>query len=128
MLAWLTSLLSGPIVKGVLDGYKANSDAGNTADRIAVDLATRELNVQRAEIEAQKQLRVAQAGQWYTPESLFGYIMVVYFGKIVLWDKVLALGSTDPITGAGAEWAGLIMMFYFGKRTVENAVRIWKAR
>lgn len=126
MWAWLANFLSGPIIKGFIDGYKAKLDAGNTSERIAADLAQRELEVQRAEIEAQNKLRIAQVGHWYTPETLFGYIMVIYFGKIVLWDKVLALGTTDPITGQGAEWAGVIMMFYFGKRGIENVARILK--
>ncbi len=124
ILSWLASLLSGPIVRSVLDGYKAKLDAGNTTERVAAELAARELDVQAREIEAGRQLRIAQVGHWTTPESLFGYIMVIYFAKIVLWDKVLALGSTDPITGIAADWAGWIMMFYFGKRGVENVARI----
>lgn len=124
ILSWLASLLSGPIVRSALDGYKARLEAGNTTERIAADLALRELDVQAREIEANRQLRIAQVGHWYTPESLFGYIMVIYFAKIVLWDKVLALGTTDPITGAAAEWAGWIMLFYFGKRGAENVARI----
>lgn len=120
--ATLGNIIAGPLV----NAYKAKLDAGNTKENLAADLALRELDVQAKEIEAQHQLRIAQVGHWYTPESLFGYIMVIYFAKVVLWDKVLAWGSTDPITGAAAEWAGIIMMFYFGKRTVENAVRIWK--
>jgi hypothetical protein len=124
ILSWLASLLSGPIVRSVLDGYKAKLDAGNTTERVVAELAARELDVQAREIEAGRQLRIAQVGHWATPESLFGYIMVIYFAKIVLWDKVLALGSTDPITGAAADWAGWIMIFYFGKRGVENVARI----
>lgn len=120
MWAWLGQLIAGPLV----DAYKAKLEAGNAADRLAADLAMRELDVQAREIESQKQLRIAQVGHWSTPESLFGYIMVIYFGKIVVWDKVLALGSTDPLTGAAAEWAGIIMIFYFGKRGVENVARI----
>ena len=120
--ATLGNLIAGPLV----NAYKAKLDAGNTTERLAADLASRELDVQAKEIEVQHQLRIAQVGHWYTPESLFGYIMVIYFAKVVLWDKVLALGSTDPITGAAAEWAMIIMMFYFGKRGIENVARILK--
>ena len=66
----------------------------------------------------------ALIGRWYEPTNLFGYIMVIYFGKIIVWDKVLKLGVTDGITGQGAEWAGWIMMFYVGKRGFENVARI----
>lgn len=126
MFAWLASLISAPIVNSVIGAYKAKLAAGNDRERIAAELAQRELEVQKAEVEAQSRLRIAQVGHWYTPESLFGYIMVVYFGKVVIWDKVFALGSTDPITGAAAEWAGMIMLFYFGKRAIENVARILK--
>ena len=124
ILSWLASFLSGPIVGGVIDGYKAKLAAGNDKDRIAADLAARELGVQRAEIEAQNALRIAQIGKWYEPEKLFAYIIVIYFAKVIIWDKVLGFGSTDPITGAVAEWAMMVMMFYFGKRGVENVAKI----
>lgn len=55
--------------------------------------------------------------------------MVIYFGKVVLWDKVLGPltgGSTDALTGEAATWAGMIMLFYFGKRGIENVARILK--
>lgn len=120
--ATLGNLIAGPLV----NAYKAKLEAGNTTERLAADLALRELDVQAKEIEVQHQLRIAQVGYWYTPESLFGYIMVIYFAKVVLWDKVLGWGTTDAITGPVAEWAMLIMMFYFGKRGIENVARILK--
>jgi hypothetical protein len=98
--------------------------AGNTSDKIAADLAARELDVQRREAEVQSDYKRALIGHWYEPTNLFGYIMVIYFGKIIVWDKVLKLGVTDGITGQGAEWAGWIMMFYVGKRGFENVARI----
>lgn len=120
----LANLLGGPIVKGLLDAYKQKLDAGNTSERIAADLAARELDVQKVEGDAQTQLRLAQVGHWYEPEHLFGYTLWVYFAKCIVWDKVLALGSTDPLAGAIDQWAGLIIMTYFGKRTFENVARI----
>ena len=132
MFAFLSPVLSflgGPVVNGLIGAYKAKLDAGNTQERIAADLATRELQVQQRELEVNSQLKIAEIGHWYEPEHLFGYIMVIYFGKIVLWDKVLGAwtgGSTDAITGAGAEWAGMIMLFYVGMRGFQNVARIIK--
>jgi hypothetical protein len=122
MLAFLTPLLSflgGPIINGVITGYKAKLEAGNTKDKLAADLASRELDVQRREIEVQAQLKTAE----------IGHIMVTYFGKIIIWDKVLGYwtnGSTDAITGDAATWAGMIMAFYVGMRGFENVARILK--
>jgi hypothetical protein len=126
MWSWLASFLSGPIIKGVLDGYKAKLAAGNTTERIAADLAGRELAVQQREHEVNAE-RHGNA-KWYEPEKLMGYSVAIYFGKLLVWDKVLKLGVTDPLTGDAAKWAALVVAFYFGKRTVESALRIWRAR
>jgi len=39
---------------------------------------------------------------------------------------LLALGSTDPLTGDVASWAGIIVTTYFGGRTIEKVARIFK--
>lgn len=129
MFAMILGWLGGPIFGQIVEGYKAKLAAGNTSDRIAADLAARELAVQQIEIQTQNQLKIAEIGHFWEPEKLFAYIMVIYFGKIVLWDKVFSYwtnGSTDALHGDASMWAGLIMSFYFGKRTVENAIRIFK--
>ena len=131
MWGFLASILGGPLVNGIIGAYKARLEAGNTHDRINAELAERELAVQQREIEASAELRKAQIGHWYEPEHLFGYIMVAYFAKVVLVDKVLAsvVGAdwaTDPLKGEAATWAGMIMLFYFGKRGFENVARILK--
>lgn len=120
----ILSFLGGPIINGAIKAYQAKLAAGNTSENIAADLAARELAVQQRETEVQSEYRRALIGHWYEPTNLFGYIMVIYFGKIIVWDKVLKLGVTDSITGQGAEWAGWIMMFYVGKRGFENVARI----
>jgi len=94
------------------------------SERIIKDLALRELDVQAREIEAQSALKIAEIGRWYEPEKLFAYVTLVFYGKVLIWDKVLALGSTDAVTGEVAHWAGAIMAFYFAKRGIENVARI----
>jgi hypothetical protein len=128
MLAWLVqpilNFMGGPVIKGLTDAYQAKLAAGNTQERIAADLAGRELEVQAKEAEAQTQLRIAMIGRWYEPTQLLGYIAVVYVAKVVIWDIVLGLGTTDPIRGAVGEWMGAIIMFLIGKRGFENVARI----
>lgn len=138
MFTWLASkaasMFGGQIVGGLVDGYKAKLAAGNTADRIAAELAQRELAVQEAEVNAQAQLKVAQVGHFWEPEKLFAYIIVIYFAKIVLFDKVIGsvagytpnIFRTDPLTGEAVGWAAMVMAFYFGKRGIENVARILK--
>lgn len=132
MWTWLASFLGGPVISGLINAYKAKLDAGNTADRIAADLASRELQVQALETQAQNQLKIAEIGHAWEPEKLFGYIMVIYIGKAVLFDKVIGslfshdVFTTDPIRGDVLTWATWIMVFYVGKRGIENVVRIIK--
>jgi hypothetical protein len=134
MWTFLANLIGGPIVSGLISAYKAKLSADNTADKIAADLAARELAVQETEAHVQAQLKVAEVGHPWEPEKLFAYIIVIYFAKIVLWDKVLGsfmgyttnVFRTDPLTGDAVGWAAMVMAFYFGKRGIENVVRIWK--
>ena len=121
---WVLSFLSAPVIDGLVKSYQAKLAAGNTSERIAADLANRELQVQQVETVAQNQLKIAEIGHPWEPEKLAMYITLIFYGKIVLWDKVLGIGSTDALKGQAADWAQMIMMFYFGKRGVENVARI----
>lgn len=126
MWAFLANFLGGPVISGLISAYKAKLDAGNTQERIAADLAGRELAVQADEIHVQNQLRIAEVGVWYEPDKLMGYAVAIYFGKLLVWDKCLGLGSTDPLAGFASSTANLIVMFYFAKRGFENVARIIK--
>jgi hypothetical protein len=44
--------------------------------------------------------------------------------KLLIWDKVLGLGTTDPLAGFAAVTANLVVSFYFAKRGFENVARI----
>jgi len=138
----LASLLSAPIIGAILrpilgtflDGYKAKLESQTSREAIAAELAQRELDVQGKEIAAQHQLKVAQIGHAWEPEKLFAYIIVIYFAKLVIWDKVIGsfagytanVFRTDPLTGEAVGWAAMVMAFYFGKRGIENVARILK--
>jgi hypothetical protein len=124
--SWLASFLSGPLLGKALDAYKAKLAAGNTGAGIAADLAAKEVLVQQRELELQTQYRIAEIGHWYEPDKIMGYCVAVYLAKLLIWDKVLGLGVTDPLTGWVETTANLIVMFYFGKRAFENVARIIK--
>jgi Phage terminase large subunit len=44
--------------------------------------------------------------------------------KLLVWDKVLGLGSTDPLAGFASVTSNLVVSFYFAKRGFENVARI----
>jgi hypothetical protein len=35
--------------------------------------------------------------------------VIIYLWKVIVWDKVLGLGTTDAIAGDVAQWAGAIV-------------------
>lgn len=45
-------------------------------------------------------------------------------GKLLVFDKVLGLGTTDPLAGFASVTANLVVSFYFAKRGFENVARI----
>src|SRR4051812_18854997 len=113
MWSWLASLISGPIIKGALDAYNAKLKAGNTTDKIAADLAMRELDVQVREVEAQSALKIAEVGRWYEPEKLFAYVTLVFYAKVLLWIK--CWHSAAPMrwpaplrTGRAPSWRSIL--------------------
>jgi hypothetical protein len=42
----------------------------------------------------------------------------------VVWDRVLGLGSTAPLSGDVSQWAMIVMTAYFGGRSIEKIARI----
>ena len=123
---WMTLIgfLGGPVIKGLFDAYQARLKAGNTSEKIAADLAAGEIAAQTAETQAMAQLRIAEIGHPFEPDKLMGYFVAIYFGKLLVWDKVLGLGTTDALGGFAATTANLVVSFYFAKRGFENVARI----
>jgi len=122
----ILSFLGGPIIKGLIDAYNAKLKAGNVDVKIAADLAATEIAAQVSETNAILQYRTAEIGHWYEPDKLMGYLVVIYFAKLLIFDKVLGLGTTDPLAGFAATTSNLVVSFYFAKRGFENIARIIK--
>ena len=126
VLGWLGNLLGGPFAKAAVDAYRAKLAADNTSEKIAADLAARELAVEQRERELATQVVVAEQGHWYTslPRPLFAFAFIIYVWKVVVWDKVFGLGTTDALSGDVAQWAMIVLTAYFGGRSIEKVARI----
>ena len=120
------SFLGGPVAKALVSAYQAHLTATTTDNQTAADLAGKEIAVQQVEIQAATQLKIAEIGHPFEPEKLAMFITLIFYGKVMVWDKVLGLGTTDEVTGTSATWAALIMSWYFAKRGFENVARIIK--
>jgi hypothetical protein len=126
-LEWLGNLLGGPFARAAVDAYRAKLAAENTSEKIAADLAARELAVEQRERELANAMVLAEQGRWYTavPRPLFAIAFIIYVWKVVVWDKVLGLGTTDALTGDVSQWATIVLTAYFGGRSLEKIVRVF---
>lgn len=126
MWLMLMQLIGGPVVSGLISAYNAHLKAQTQDAAIAGNLAAKEIAAQTAEAQLHEQLKVAEIGHAWEPEKLAFYVCLIFFAKCVIWDTVLGLGITPPLKGDVSSWAGMVMAFYFGKRTFENVARIIK--
>ena len=126
----ILTFLGGPVITGIINGYKAKLDAGNTSERIAADLAAKDLELQGRERELNVQQNISDEGRWWTaaPRAVVCWAFAIYVAKVVVWDKVFGFGSTLPLSGMGAEWGGAVMVMWCGGRTCEKVARIWRSR
>ncbi len=126
VLGWLGNLIGGPFAKAAVDAYRAKLTSENTSEKIAADLAARELDVESRERELATQVVIAEQGRWYTalPRPLFAFAFIIYVWKVVVWDKVFGLGSTDGLSPELSQWALIILTAYFGGRSIEKVARI----
>jgi hypothetical protein len=122
----ILSFLGGPVIKGLIDAYNAKLKASNVDAKIAADLAATEIAAEVSETNEILQYRTAEIGHWYEPDKLMGYFVALYFGKLLIFDKVFGLGTTDPLAGFAATTSNLVVSFYFAKRGFENVARIIK--
>lgn len=58
----------------------------------------------------------------------FAFPLIVFEWKVILIDKVLGWGTTDPITGQVADWGNTIIYFLFGSPTVVALGKMWFTR
>lgn len=126
-MQWLISLLSGPILNTLLDGYKAKLAAGNTTDKLAVDLAVKEIEAEiLARAEATKVMAL-ENGRWWTaaPRSLVQWSLAVHVTAVV-FTNLTGWGTIPAIGGDIGNWFGMIMAFWFGGRTIEKVAQIFK--
>jgi hypothetical protein len=123
--AFLVNLIGGPIVKGLLAGYKAKLDAANTQDRIAADLAIREIEAGIAAGARAKEVRLATAGFWEMRLLTFAIAFPFAAHLWSVWlDTQFNFGWGIPKFPAPMdEWQGAILLSFFGIYTLGKTVQ-----
>lgn len=121
-MTWFTRII-GWIAGGGLKGitgelraaYEAKLQAQNDAERLLADQRI-------ALLEAQQTVLVKEADSkltsWIRPA--FAAVFLVYLAKVVVYDKVLGLGVTDPLSPILEETMMVILGAYFLTRPFEK--------
>jgi hypothetical protein len=130
MWAILAKLISGPIISGAIEAYKAKLAAGSNQDTLAANLAGKDLELQAKERELNVQQNIADGGRWWTaaPRAIVCWAMAVFIAKVVLIDTVLGWGATPALKGLVADAFQAVIVMWFGGRTIEKVARIWRPR
>ena len=121
----IASLIGGPIVKGLVEGYRAKLDAANTSERISADLAIKDIEAGIAARAQAKEIRLATAGFWEMRLLTFAIAFPFVSHLWAVWlDTQFGLGwkvakFPDPFN----EWQGAILLSFFGIYTLGKTVQ-----
>jgi hypothetical protein len=121
MIALLLGLID-PIsrIAGKIADYKI------AAQNATTDRAKIEANERVSALEARRDVMVAESGSRINLFIRAGFALpfVIYNAKLVLWDKVLGLGATDPLSSDLLTTQALVIGFYF----LHSIVARWARR
>lgn len=128
MLASIIAFLGGPVINGLIAAYRERLKSINTEDAQALDLLKKEIDAEVAARSEATKLLIAEQGNWLTRmiRPLFALPFIVFETKVIVWDKVLHLGTTDPIDPMMWGVFQTIIISYFGATAVERVTRIFK--
>jgi hypothetical protein len=127
-LAMLLNFLGGSVIKGVLDAYKLRLQNASQQDSKALELVEAEIQAEIAARAEATKLLIVEQGRWYTAmiRPLFALPFIIFALKVVVWDKVLAWGVTDPLDPHMWGIFNTIVISYFGSTAVERVAKIFK--
>lgn len=115
MIRLLTGLFGGGIPDQLRRAYEAKLNAQNDADRLAAE-------IEIAKLEA-RQASHAIGGRWITLVQIaWALPFVIYNAKLIIWDKVLGWGVTDPLSAELYQLQGVIVGFFFVTTTIRAVV------
>lgn len=123
ILGWLSSSLAGGAIssigKQLNDAYQAKLTAQNNDARVDADKRI-------AALQAQQAILIAEQGNWITRwiRPAFAAPFVIYDAKIILWDKVLRLGTTDALSPEFWQLQMIVFGAYFLTRPFEKRTRL----
>jgi hypothetical protein len=115
LLSWVTGGGLSGITKELGNAYENKLKAETDSEKMQID-------AQIDTLRLQQQVLIAEQGSWMTRwiRPAFAFPFVVYDFKIVVWDKVLKLGTTDPLSPEFWQLQMIVFGAYFITRPFEK--------
>jgi len=111
-----------PIVNGLLTAQKQKLDAIGSHEARVAELAQQAMALERREAEVNAQVVIAEQGNWMTRwvRPVWAMPFIAFTWKVVVWDKMLGWGATDPLDPR--MWSVFMLMVgaYYGGRSAEK--------
>lgn len=129
-MEWLLAKIStgmigailGPIINGFLTAQKQKLDAAGSHEARAVELSQQALALERREAELNASVVIAEQGNWVTRSvrPVWSLPFILFTWKVIVWDKMLGWGTTDPLDPK--MWGVFMLMVgaYFGGCSAEK--------
>lgn len=123
MLSIITSLLgfADPIArisKAIADARIASAQAATDRERIEQEERIRSLEARRAVMEREADGKINQIIR-----ALLAVPVIVFLWKVIIWDKVFALGTTDDLSANLWYVTMMVLGFYYVHWTVGRLKR-----
>ena len=105
-LALLGRLFGGGIAGELRQAYEARLNAQNDQERIEADKVLAQLHARQGALAQGGMLSAWVQAAWALP-------FIIYNAKLILWDKVLGWGVTDPLSPELYQIQMIVVGFYF---------------
>lgn len=108
ILSLILNFLGGGVVQSLADAFKAREQAQTDQARVAADERIQHL-------QSIRDVQVAEAGSRINAFVRAGFAVpvVLYLGKLILWDKILGWGATDDLSANLWTYVNVVVGFYF---------------
>ncbi len=111
-----------PLISGLLTAQKQKLDAVGSHEAVAADLAKRSFDLDQKEAEVNASMVIAEQGNWLTRSvrPMFAAPFIIFTWKVIVWDKVIGLGTTDPLDPRMWGVFMAVVIAYMGGRSAER--------
>ena len=121
LLKWLTGGGFSGIASELRQAYADKLNAQTDEQKLAADVTINQL-------EARQNAMIKGKGSWIskTVQAAWAFPFIIFNFKVIVWDKVLKLGVTDPLGQFEQNIGMIIVGFYFlttGAAVAINQVR-----